>query len=275
MPASTPAIDFGLFDWIDFRAAPVDQIFEERLQLLEYADQAGFYCYHPAEHHATPLSLAPSPGLFLGAASQRTRRIRLGTLVYLLPLYNPLRLLKEVAMLDQLSGGRFELGVGRGVSPYELRYFGVDARESRAIFLEALEVLRLGLTRDHLTFIGPSPRRAASIAIGSAASFISGAPSTTRPTRHGAISTGRWRAARYCSGRPRRCGRRSPPWSTRSAATTSCSPSIGAVRRTPRPCGLSGSSPKKCCPSSAPNWSAHEVGRPTWRRGAGPCPGAR
>lgn len=154
MPASTPAIDFGLFDWIDYRDAPVDQIFEERLRLLEVADEAGFYCYHLAEHHATPLGLAPSPGVFLSAASQRARRIRLGTLVYLLPLYNPLRLLKEIAMIDQLSGGRFELGVGRGVSPYELRYFGVDARESRAIFLEALEVLRRGFTRDRLTFQG-------------------------------------------------------------------------------------------------------------------------
>ena len=83
-------------------------------------------------------------------ATQRTRRIRLGPLVYLLPLYDPLRLIEEVSMLDQLSGGRLELGIGRGVSPYELRNFGVDPADSRAIFDEALSVLLAGLTQPRL-----------------------------------------------------------------------------------------------------------------------------
>lgn len=147
-------IEIGLFDWIDQRAAPVRQIYAERLRLLEDAEAAGFAGYHLAEHHATPLSLAPSPGIFLAAAAQRTSRIRLGPLVYLLPLYNPLRLLKEIAMLDQLSGGRLEVGIGRGVSPYELRYFGIDPGEARAIFNESLEVLRAGLTARRLTHHG-------------------------------------------------------------------------------------------------------------------------
>src|SRR5215469_15626261 len=98
-------VAFGVFDWIDRAAEPLRQLYEERLQLLELADSAGFFCYHLAEHHATPLGMAPSPALFLSAAAQRTRRIRLGPLVYLLPLYNPLRLIEEVSMLDQLSGG--------------------------------------------------------------------------------------------------------------------------------------------------------------------------
>ncbi len=119
-------IKFGLFDWIDRGTAPLHQLYEERLELLAAAEEAGFFCYHLAEHHATPLGMAPSPALFLAAAAQRTRRIRLGPLVYLLPLYNPLRLTEEVCMLDQMSNGRLELGVGRGVTPYELRYYGVD-----------------------------------------------------------------------------------------------------------------------------------------------------
>ena len=82
-------VEFGLFDWIDRGAAPLHQLYEDRLQLLEAADAAGFFCYHLAEHHATPLGMAPSPALFLAAAAQRTHRIRLGPLVYLLPLYNP------------------------------------------------------------------------------------------------------------------------------------------------------------------------------------------
>jgi alkanesulfonate monooxygenase SsuD/methylene tetrahydromethanopterin reductase-like flavin-dependent oxidoreductase (luciferase family) len=93
-------LDFGIFDWIDRAEAPLHQLYERRLQLLEVADSAGFFCYHLAEHHATPLGMAPSPALFLSAAAQRTRRIRLGPLVYLLPLYNPRRLIEEVSMLD-------------------------------------------------------------------------------------------------------------------------------------------------------------------------------
>lgn len=149
-----PAVEFSLFDWIDRRAAPLDRIFEERLQLLEYADRAGFYGYHLAEHHATPLGMAPSPSLFLSAAAQRTRRLRLGALVFILPLYDPLRLIEEICMLDQLSGGRLDVGVGRGVSPYELGYFHRDPHESRAIFLEMLEILRAGLTSPRLTHQG-------------------------------------------------------------------------------------------------------------------------
>jgi alkanesulfonate monooxygenase SsuD/methylene tetrahydromethanopterin reductase-like flavin-dependent oxidoreductase (luciferase family) len=147
-------VTFGLFDWIDRSKVPLRGLYEERLKLLEAADAAGFFCYHLAEHHATPLGMAPSPALFLTAAAQRTRRIHLGPLVYLLPLYNPLRLIEEVCMLDHLSGGRLELGVGRGVSPYEVGYFGIDAARSRAIFHEALAVLVAGLTRERLTFEG-------------------------------------------------------------------------------------------------------------------------
>lgn len=149
-----PQVNFGMFDWIDRDKAPLHQLYEERMQLLEVADSAGFFCYHIAEHHMTPLGMAPSPALFLAAAAQRTQRIHLGPLVYLLPLYNPLRLIEEVCMLDQLSGGRLELGVGRGVSPYELRYFGVDADRARAIFEETLEVLVAGMTNERLTFEG-------------------------------------------------------------------------------------------------------------------------
>jgi len=151
-------VAFGMFDWIDRRQVPLQQLYEDRLELLERADSAGFFCYHVAEHHGTPLGMAPSPALFLAAAAQRTRRIRLGPLVYLLPLYDPLRLIEEVGMLDHLSGGRLELGVGRGVSPYELGHFGVNAAETRAIFDETLAILVAGMTHDRLTFAGERHR---------------------------------------------------------------------------------------------------------------------
>jgi alkanesulfonate monooxygenase SsuD/methylene tetrahydromethanopterin reductase-like flavin-dependent oxidoreductase (luciferase family) len=148
------SLTFGLFDHLDRRQVPLTQLYEERLEFLSAADAAGFYCYHLAEHHMTPLGMAPSPALFLAAAAQRTRRLRLGPLVYLLPLYNPLRLIEEICMLDHLSGGRLDVGVGRGISPYELGYFGVNPMESRPMFEEALAVVVAGLSQEHLTHRG-------------------------------------------------------------------------------------------------------------------------
>ncbi len=138
-------VAFGIFDHLERREVPLDQLYEERLQLLEAADRAGIFCYHLAEHHATPLGMAPSPNIFLTAVAMRTRRMHFGPLVYLLPLYHPMRLVEEICMLDQLSGGRLEVGVGRGISPYELAHFDVNFLESREIFEESLKVVVEGL----------------------------------------------------------------------------------------------------------------------------------
>jgi len=148
------AVAFGMFDHVDRSDEPVGVLYEQRLKLVEAAEAAGFRTYHVAEHHATRLGMAPSPGIFLAAVAQRTRRIRFGPLVYLLPLYTPLRLVEEIAMLDQMSGGRFELGVGRGISPYELAYCGVDFLEAPAMYAEALEVILAGLRGGRLTHRG-------------------------------------------------------------------------------------------------------------------------
>src|SRR5581483_2721662 len=132
-------MDFGVFDWIDRDPLLLADTYEQRLRVLEAADALGYWCYHLAEHHGTPLGMAPAPGLFLAAASQRTRRIRLGPLVYLLPLYNPVRLATEICMLDHLSDGRLDIGVGRGVSPFELAYYRIPFLDAHEIFEEALE----------------------------------------------------------------------------------------------------------------------------------------
>jgi len=148
------AVAFGIFDHVDRGDEPLATLYAQRLRLVEAADAAGFRTYHVAEHHATPLGMAPTPGVFLGAVAQRTRRLRFGPLVYLLPLYTPLRLIEEICMLDHLSGGRFELGVGRGISPYELAYSGVDFLAAQEIYEEALEVILAGLKGGRLTHRG-------------------------------------------------------------------------------------------------------------------------
>jgi alkanesulfonate monooxygenase SsuD/methylene tetrahydromethanopterin reductase-like flavin-dependent oxidoreductase (luciferase family) len=144
----------GIFDHMDRGLTPLDQFYEERLKLVEAYDRAGFYGYHVAEHHATPLGVAPSPGIWLAAIAQRTKQLRFGPLVYLLPLYHPIKLLEEICMLDQMSGGRMLLGVGRGISPIELRYYGLDPDKTPGMYAEALEVLLRGMASPVLNFQG-------------------------------------------------------------------------------------------------------------------------
>ena len=144
----------GLFDHVERSDKPLATAFDERLRFVQAADEAGFYCLHVAEHHCTPLNMVPIPGVYLGAVARLTKRIRLGPLVYLLPLYSPLRLIEEISMLDHLSNGRMEVGVGRGVSPFELNYHKVDHADSRNIFFDAYECLVKGLTSATLTHEG-------------------------------------------------------------------------------------------------------------------------
>src|SRR5258707_14875479 len=120
------SVKIGVFDHFDRGGVPLSEHYENRLKLIEAYDRVGLHAYHVAEHHATPLGMAPSPNLLLSAVAQRTRQLRFGALVYQLPLYHPLRLAEEICMLDQLSGGRLELGIGRGASPHEIEYYGLD-----------------------------------------------------------------------------------------------------------------------------------------------------
>jgi len=145
---------FGVFDHMDRSGKDLAAQYAERLALIEAYDRAGFRGYHLAEHHSTPLGLSPSPSVLLAAASQRTKSIRLGPLVYTLSLYHPLRLLEEICMLDSLSGGRLDVGIGRGISPIELGFYGVDSQQAQEMYVEASQILFQGLTSERLTFEG-------------------------------------------------------------------------------------------------------------------------
>src|SRR5262249_22295579 len=113
-----------------------------------------FRTYHMSEHHSTPLNLTPSPSVFLSAVTQRTRRIRLGALVYVLPMHHPLRLAEEICMLDHLSGGRVESGVCPGAPPPERDYFGVDHEQAQPMYVEAYQVIMQALIKDEVNFSG-------------------------------------------------------------------------------------------------------------------------
>lgn len=145
---------FGVFDHLDASGAPLGAYYEQRLRLVEAYDAAGMHSYHTAEHHATPLGMCPSPSVFHSAIAQRTKRILFGPLVYTLNLYHPLRLAEEICMLDHLSGGRFQLGIGRGISPIELRFFGADPELAQPMYVEAWEVIVKALSVETLTHEG-------------------------------------------------------------------------------------------------------------------------
>jgi alkanesulfonate monooxygenase SsuD/methylene tetrahydromethanopterin reductase-like flavin-dependent oxidoreductase (luciferase family) len=143
---------FGIFDYIDQRGEPLNELYDERMELLQAAEEAGFYGYHVTEHHVTPLSTTPSPSVFLAAAARETKTLRLGALLYLLPLYHPLRLLQELCMLDHLSGGRLDIGVGRGISPPEFEALGADFGRIQEDYQHAFNVLHQGFTQDRIDY---------------------------------------------------------------------------------------------------------------------------
>ncbi len=145
---------FGVFDHLDDAGVPLGELYANRLKLAEAYDRGDFYAYHLAEHHGTPLGCAASPAIFLAALAQRTSRLRFGPMVFLLPFYHPLRLIEEVCMLDQMSGGRLELGIGRGVSPFETKAYALDFAQTQAMYHEAFQVMLKGLATDELSFDG-------------------------------------------------------------------------------------------------------------------------
>jgi alkanesulfonate monooxygenase SsuD/methylene tetrahydromethanopterin reductase-like flavin-dependent oxidoreductase (luciferase family) len=145
---------FGIFDHVDRSNLALHKQLDDRLEYVKALEEAGFYSYHVAEHHATPLNLVPVPGVYLGAVANATSTMRLGPLCYLLPLYSPLRLIEEISILDHLSHGRLDVGVGRGVSPFELNFHRVDPKSSVEIFLEALDAVKYGLTHEMLDHDG-------------------------------------------------------------------------------------------------------------------------
>jgi alkanesulfonate monooxygenase SsuD/methylene tetrahydromethanopterin reductase-like flavin-dependent oxidoreductase (luciferase family) len=112
----------------------------EGLDLLERADQLGFDWVSVAEHHYTPQQLSPNPMVLAGALSQRVKHARIALLGPTLPFLNPVRVAEELALLDNMSGGRIIAGLMRG-APSEYMTYGVNPAESRERFQEALQLI--------------------------------------------------------------------------------------------------------------------------------------
>jgi alkanesulfonate monooxygenase SsuD/methylene tetrahydromethanopterin reductase-like flavin-dependent oxidoreductase (luciferase family) len=133
---------FGLFDHIEgIPGTPTRRLLQDRLDLIKMADDGGLAGYYLAEHHGSDLCMAPNQEVFIAAASQVTKNIRLGPMVKLLPLHHPIRIIEDMCVADQLTGGRLDFGVGRGVAPIEHYWFGSNWPESKDRFTDILGII--------------------------------------------------------------------------------------------------------------------------------------
>ncbi len=147
---------FGFFDQLPCADSQSEsQRIEDILTQIELGDKLGFDAVWLGElHFGRSSSILACPLMILGAAAQRTQRIRLGTAVTLLPLHSPVKMAEEAATADILSHGRLEFGVGRGTAPVHYVGYNIPQEESRERFEEALTVIRLAWTHERLTYEG-------------------------------------------------------------------------------------------------------------------------
>ena len=128
--------------------------YQKVMEQCQAADELGYYCAWFAEHHFSKVGMCPDPLLWCAALAQKTQNIRLGTAISIMPFHNPVRLAEQAAVVDLLSGGRLELGVGRGSQPKEFKTFGMKPSESRKRLVEGLEIVSRLLEGEEVTFEG-------------------------------------------------------------------------------------------------------------------------
>jgi alkanesulfonate monooxygenase SsuD/methylene tetrahydromethanopterin reductase-like flavin-dependent oxidoreductase (luciferase family) len=152
-----PPLQFGVlqfFSWPN-RAVPLQTVYARALERIGIMDRCGGYeAVWLAEHHFNTYSVCPSVHVMGTLAAARTERLRIGTAVSLAPMYHPLRLAEEVALLDVLSGGRVNWGAGRGNDPVEFGVFGLDRDSSYARFREHVDVVLRAWREERLTYDG-------------------------------------------------------------------------------------------------------------------------
>jgi alkanesulfonate monooxygenase SsuD/methylene tetrahydromethanopterin reductase-like flavin-dependent oxidoreductase (luciferase family) len=150
------AFEFGIFHEFQRRAGQSDaEAFAESFAQVDAAERWGLDVIRLAELHFVPeRSVASAPLVLASAIATRTRRLKVGIAVQVLPLCHPLRLAEEVATLDHISQGRLIFGVGRSGFPRTYEAYGIPYEESRERFAEVLEILRGSWTRERYSFEG-------------------------------------------------------------------------------------------------------------------------
>jgi len=150
---------FNFFPDVSPQVKSGQQYFREALNLVELGERYGYTHVRTVEHYFQPYGgYSPNPVVFLAAAAQRTRTMRLVTGAVLPVFNNPLKLAGELGMLDAISNGRLDIGVARAFLPHEFAAFGVSMDESRARFEEGFAALRVLLSTENASFTGQFQR---------------------------------------------------------------------------------------------------------------------
>src|SRR4029450_11661504 len=146
---------FGTFFF--FQAAPGlshAEVVHRELEQMEWTEELGFDQIWLTEHHFIDYGLSVDPAALAAAAASRTRRIRIGLAAAILPFHHPLRLPEQMALVDIISNGRLDVGVGRGNRPAEFRGYRVPQEESRERFDEAVEIMQRAWTEERFSYDG-------------------------------------------------------------------------------------------------------------------------
>jgi alkanesulfonate monooxygenase SsuD/methylene tetrahydromethanopterin reductase-like flavin-dependent oxidoreductase (luciferase family) len=145
---------FGTFSYNQARPwVPEKQAFDELLEQIELTEKLNFNEAWFAEHHHSDYGMLASPNLMIAALARRTERLRFGNLVSVLPLYDPMRLAEECAMLDIMTGGRLNIGLGRGVPKDDMKH-RLDRDTAQARFEEGIEILMRAWTGETFSYSG-------------------------------------------------------------------------------------------------------------------------
>ena len=145
---------FGTFSYNQARPwVPEKQAFDELLEQIELTERLNFNEAWFAEHHHSDYGMLASPNLMIAALARRTARLRFGNLVSVLPLYDPMRLAEECAMLDIMTGGRLNIGLGRGVPKDDMKH-RLDRDTAQARFDEGIEILMRAWTGETFSYSG-------------------------------------------------------------------------------------------------------------------------
>lgn len=150
-------LEFAFWDAVGPRAEDGDtmaDVYDEHIRLAQRLEELGWDHYFVIEHQNSPVGRITAPAVYLTAVARATSTIRLGTMMWQLPFYHPMRLAQEVAMLDQLSRGRVEFGSGIGVHEHEFIRWGVDFYKRAAISEEVIKLVKMAWTQDEVTFDG-------------------------------------------------------------------------------------------------------------------------
>jgi alkanesulfonate monooxygenase SsuD/methylene tetrahydromethanopterin reductase-like flavin-dependent oxidoreductase (luciferase family) len=131
------------------------QVYEDNIYIADLLEPLGFDALFQVEHHGSPYHMTSNPLAILYYMAGRTDRLEMGTCVVVLPWNHPLRVAEELSVLDHmLKGRRIYIGVGRGSAPNEYRYLGIDQEEASTRFREGVEILRLALRQENISYDG-------------------------------------------------------------------------------------------------------------------------